>query len=106
MQSSSYEFDAQSYVSIASELRNLQPNGRIIVDFSPNSMSDIYLGDGDIITIPETSSQVYVYGEVFSEGAVEYLENKNLDYYLSRSGGKNKSADIKYLCSSAQWRSF
>ena len=94
-QQTSVEIDIESYISIATELKDATPNGRIIADFVSFSQKPIYLNDGDSITIPEITNQVYVFGEVFSEGAVEHKEDQDIEYYISRKGGINEIADKK-----------
>tara|TARA_A100001015_G_scaffold247039_1_gene283714 strand:+ start:1375 stop:3162 length:1788 start_codon:yes stop_codon:yes gene_type:complete len=96
-QQTSVEIDIESYITIATELKDAIPNGRIIADFISFSQKPIYLNDGDEITIPEITNQVYVFGEVFSEGAVEYQEDQGIEYYISRKGGINELADIKNI---------
>jgi polysaccharide export outer membrane protein len=96
-QESSVEIDIEAYIAIATQLRESPPNGRIVADFINLSKNPIYLNDGDEITIPEITNQVYVYGEVFAEGAVEYSADENIDYYISRKGGTNELADIRNI---------
>ena len=47
--------------------------------------------DGDLILIPEKTSQVYVYGEIASEGT--YENNKDLFFYINKKGGLKTTAD-------------
>ena len=96
-QQSAVEIDIQAYIAIAAELRDTAPNGRIIADFTNLSQNQIYLNDGDVITIPEITNQVYVFGEVFAEGAVQYKPDESIEYYIARKGGTNELADTKNI---------
>ena len=56
---------------------------------------DIILQDGDVITIPEITNQVYVFGEVSTTGTIRYAENEKYDFYIDAKGGFNSFADKK-----------
>ena len=43
--------------------------------------------------VPEKNYVVYVYGEISSEGAVMFSENKDVEYFVEKSGGYKKFAD-------------
>ena len=74
--------------------KNSESNGRIVVDLTNDEARyAIRVSDGDNLTIPEKTNNVYVYGEVSSEGAVMFDENQNLDYFIDKSGGFKQYAD-------------
>jgi hypothetical protein len=57
-------------------------------------MSDMVLiRDGDELLIPEKNNNVYVYGEISTEGAVMYAEGQNVEYFVEKSGGFKSYAD-------------
>ena len=57
------------------------------------SSNDIYVKDGDFITIPEQPNHVYVYGEVSSEGAIQFEFDESIEEYINKSGGYKETAD-------------
>ena len=86
--------DLNPILSLVKELKNAKPNGRIVVDlFDEDNKNSLYIKEGDTILIPEKNNNVYVYGEVSSEGAVMYSANKGVDYFMEKSGGFKKYSD-------------
>ena len=53
--------------------------------------------DGDELIIPENNNVVYIYGEVSSEGAVMFDQDQDLDFFVDKSGGFKKSADLSSI---------
>ncbi len=88
--------DLSSIIELTETLANTIPNGRIVVDLLDNSNSQI-IRDGDKLTIPEKPSHIYIYGEVSYEGALKYVDDENLDYYISGSGGIKDTANEKAI---------
>ena len=73
--------------------------GRKLVEFDLDVIKaypelDTVLEDGDVLTIPTNTNQVYLFGEVSNEGGVRYSPNKSVEYYINLSGGILDSADI------------
>ncbi len=90
--------DKGSLPLILEELRNAPDTGRVIAEFDLDAISanpdlDTLLEDGDEIMIPLITQQVYVYGEVNNTGAIRYVPNKDVSYYVSGSGGILNSGD-------------
>ena len=82
------------------ELKNTEASGRVNAEFDieklrNNPEIDIILQDGDVITIPEITNQVYVFGEVSTTGTIRYVENEKYDFYIDAKGGFNSFADKK-----------
>ena len=82
------------------ELKNTEASGRVNAEFDieklrNNPEIDIILQDGDVITIPEITNQVYVFGEVSTTGTIRYAENEKYDFYIDAKGGFNSFADKK-----------
>ena len=93
-QSVTQNFDMTPILGLAQEIKNSESNGRIIVDLVNENKENFFkVSDGDALLIPEKINNVYVYGEVSSEGAVIYSDNKNLNYFIEKSGGLKKFAD-------------
>lgn len=91
-------FDLTPIVQLTKEIKENDANGRVIIDLQDEDVLNLYsVKDLDQLIIPETSNIVYVYGEVSSEGAVMYSENKSVDYFVEKSGGYKRFADKKSI---------
>ena len=89
-----------SAISLIKELKDAEPSGRVNAEFDlkileEDRSKDVLLQDGDEITIPEFLNQVYVFGEVSSEGTISFMDKQNSDYYINMKGGFNEYADKK-----------
>ena len=88
-------FDPSSIVGLAQELKKSEPNGRIVIDLlNESSLNLNQIKDGDELIIPENSNVVYIYGEVSNEGGVMFDANQDLNFFIDKSGGFKKSADL------------
>jgi len=72
--------------------------GRVAIDVPQavrrhNSPDNLLLVDGDQITVPRGSGVVTVQGAVNAPNVVAYVKGKNLDYYISQSGGPTRKGD-------------
>lgn len=61
-------------------------------DFSkalnPKSKADeVFLENGDVISIPEKPNKIYVFGKVEKPGFLQYSEGKDLLWYVNKAGG-------------------
>jgi protein involved in polysaccharide export with SLBB domain len=66
--------------------RQVKPNGRLVIS-NQNSIADVALESGDVITIPRKSQAVFVSGEVFVTQAVLFVEGDGAVDYIDRVGG-------------------
>lgn len=92
----------ESLPLILNELKNIKVSGRVIAEFnldkiSENPSSDTVLDNGDEIYVPYNTQQVYVFGEVNSQGTVRYAPEKDYRHYIESSGGAKRSADNKNI---------
>lgn len=62
------------------------------INASPNSLENIYLQEGDVITIPNVKREIKVSGEVVFPTEVVFVEGQNLKYYIDRAGGFTDAA--------------
>ena len=86
--------DLTAIVKLTEEIKNTEPNGRVVIDLLNDTTIDLYnVKEGDELFVPEKNNVVYVYGEISSEGAVMFSENKGIDYFVDKSGGFKKFAD-------------
>jgi polysaccharide biosynthesis/export protein len=91
--------DARAAVA---RLRNVQPIGRIVLEFQPNSagldsVPDLPLENGDRFIVPRVPSSVAVEGQVYNANAFLYRENQRALNYLQRAGGPDREADKKRM---------
>ena len=86
-------FDLSSIIELTQNLKDTTPNGRIVIDLIDEAGESLVIKDGDTLTIPEKPNHIYIYGEVSYEGALKFDSSKNLEYYISKSGGLKENAD-------------
>ena len=88
------DFDLMPIVNLIEEIKNTKPSGRVVVDLiAEEYQASQNVSEGDMLIIPEKTNSVFVYGEVSSEGAVAFEANKEVDYYVEKSGGYKNYAD-------------
>jgi len=93
-QNMSQNFDLTPIVQLTKEIKETDDNGRVIIDLKDEvSLAAYSVKEDDYLFIPEINNVVYVYGETSSEGAVMYSENKNVEYFVEKSGGYKRFAD-------------
>lgn len=68
-----------------------------ILDNKNNSLENITLVEGDIITVPKQRNVVKINGEVMFPTEVVYKEGASIDYYISKAGGFTENARKKKL---------
>lgn len=89
---------SEESVAITEDLKELDVTGRVIADFINTEQTDpILVKDGDIIIIPEITNQVYIYGEIASEGAALFSQGLDAEYYINKKGGIKKTGDKKAI---------
>ena len=97
-QNVSESFDLTPIVRLTKEVKDIEVNGRVIIDLYDEETLNLYtVKEKDHLHIPEFNNVVYVYGETSSEGAVMYSDNKSVDYFVEKSGGYKRFADKKSI---------
>ena len=94
------DFDLTPLVKLTEEIKNTEPSGRVVVnltDSTNNETNNVQIKDGDELIIPEISNNVYVYGEISTEGSVMYSPNQDVEYFVNKSGGFKKFADVNSI---------
>jgi len=87
-------FDLAPIVQLTADLKNIEVNGRVVIDLLNDGSIDLYnIKEGDELFVPERNNVVYVYGETSTEGAVMYSEMQDVEYYVRKSGGYKQFAD-------------
>ncbi|WP_110630644.1 polysaccharide biosynthesis/export family protein [Salinicola salarius] len=79
----------EKFVQKASQV---EPTGRLVVA-RDNSIADIRLQDGDVITIPESTDSVLLSGEVTIPQAMVYTPGLSAEDYIQQAGGYTPRAD-------------
>ncbi len=86
---------------VLSDLKNHPPTGRMVIRISAdidswaNTPADIELRRGDELTIPKRPGFVLVSGQVYNATALTFTPGRTADWYLSRAGGTNGTANRK-----------
>ena len=86
------EIDLTSIIAIADEIKNVKPNGRIVINLKDDSLNNL-VRDKDKLFIPEKNNNIFIFGEVFNEGSLIYQKGANLEFYLSEAAGLKDTAD-------------
>jgi protein involved in polysaccharide export with SLBB domain len=86
---------AQGNERLLTTLRNLKPNGRIVLQLQPGSrdLPALALEDGDRLYVPARPTTVGVFGSVFNGGSYLHGEGRTLSDYLGLAGGPTRGAD-------------
>ena len=96
IESSSGAADFSSIIPLITEIKDSEPQGRIILDLEQDNLEEIMVVDGDHLHIPEKKNNVFLFGEVSREGAVAYDKNFiGVDDYINQAAGLKNSADIE-----------
>ena len=93
-------FDLTPIVKLTEEIKNTESSGRVVINLASsrnNEMEQVQIKEGDELIIPEISNNVYVYGEISTEGSVMYSPNQDVEYFVNKSGGFKKFADVNSI---------
>jgi protein involved in polysaccharide export with SLBB domain len=84
---------ARQRQQLIEKLRQLQPNGRLIIHISTqiskweNTAADVEVRSGDTLLIPRRPNFVLVAGQVYSPAAITFSPGRHGDWYLRQAGG-------------------
>ncbi|GAB6146728.1 SLBB domain-containing protein [Desulfocicer niacini] len=98
----SAEVAGKAVQDLIGKLSSIKAEGRVAIqiadlDSFKNSIYDFKLQDGDTLDIPQKPSFVSVVGSVYSPGSFLFQPDRNLKFYLQKSGGLAKTADDKHV---------
>jgi protein involved in polysaccharide export with SLBB domain len=96
LQKSSGELDITPLVTLSKQIKDSEPNGRIIVDLLDESTQTL-VKDDDSIMIPEINNNVFIFGEVLNEGALIYKIGADLEFYLREAAGLKEQANAQSI---------
>jgi protein involved in polysaccharide export with SLBB domain len=83
-------------------LKSLKVEGRVVIRLTggeefKKSSNNLVLEGGDQVYIPSRVSVVNVLGQVYNPNSFIYLADRDVDYYLQKSGGGDKDADLSEM---------
>jgi protein involved in polysaccharide export with SLBB domain len=80
---------------LVASLRELRPNGRIVLQIAPSAreLPPLALEDGDRLYVPPRPSSVGVFGSVFNGGNYLHGVGRQINDYLNLAGGPTRGAD-------------
>jgi protein involved in polysaccharide export with SLBB domain len=87
---------AQVIFQFASQLSNVKPEGRLIVEHG-GKLENVRLEDGDVIVVPSRTDLVLVSGEVRVPQAMVWVSGANIEHYIKTAGGFTDRADDSEL---------
>ena len=97
-QNISENFDLAPIIKLTQDIKNSKPSGRVVVSLlSDDRQNYVSVREGDTLLVPEKTNNVYVYGEVSSEGAVMFKSNEDVSYFIQKSGGLKRFADSESI---------
>ena len=96
LQTSGAEMDIGPLVTLSQQIKDAEPNGRIIVDLLDDS-NQILVKDKDTLVIPEKNNNVFIFGEVLNEGALLFKRGADLEFYLSEASGIKEQANTQSI---------
>jgi len=76
------------------------------INSDTTSDSKYIVRDGDVVVIPYKEELVYLFGQVYTPGFVNYEKGKSWKYYLQKSGGKTELADSEIKIIKAKTRTW
>tara|TARA_B100001093_G_scaffold434794_1_gene432431 strand:+ start:561 stop:2339 length:1779 start_codon:yes stop_codon:yes gene_type:complete len=93
---------AQNIAPVLTELKNLDPVGRVVAEFDLIEMENnpekkILINHNDKIFIPKMERVVYVFGDVGNPTGVAFNDNIKFNEYIDLAGGQNRTADSKHI---------
>lgn len=91
-----------SISALLGQLKEVRAKGRVTMTLATmpsfrGSLYDFAVTDGDTLHIPARPSFVATVGSVYSPSAYLHEPDRDMAYYLNKSGGPTKSADEKYI---------
>jgi len=88
--------EARMITEFVARARQIEPNGRLVVTRN-QTVADVMLQNGDVITIPRKSDSVLLSGEVLVAQAMLFEPGVKARTYIDRSGGYSNQADRKRI---------
>ncbi len=84
--------EAEMVLKFTERARSVNPKGQLVLP-RMDTAGDTVLEDGDLIMVPERTSQVMVHGEVMFPIALQYQSGLETSDYIDQAGGFGQNAD-------------
>lgn len=86
--------DAQAVRQLLNRLRERKPEGRVVLEISPQAEAPpaTELEDGDQVHLPPRNQSVGVFGSVYNTGSFLHVPGRSVADYLQRAGGPREGA--------------
>ena len=88
--------ESQMISEFIKRAREVEPEGRLVLA-KDESIRDVRLEMGDVITIPQRRESVMINGEVMVSQAILWDDGVSAEEYIQRSGGYTDQANTKQL---------
>jgi protein involved in polysaccharide export with SLBB domain len=84
--------------ALVQKLKKVKPQGRMVLNIGPpqamkNTLNDVELENGDVLTVPRNPRSVHALGAVFNQATFVYDSRKKVEDYITQAGGYTESAD-------------
>ncbi len=93
----------QQQQQIVAGLKNQTASGRLVVHISTdvsrwrNTVNDLEVRGGDVLTVPKRPDFVMLSGQVYNPSTITYVAGKNADWYLKQGGGPTDTGNRKAI---------
>jgi len=92
------EAEVRRVESLVEKLKSTKTQGRMVLEISSpenmrNTLNDIELENGDVLTVPQNPRSVNAVGAVFNQATFVFDGRKELENYVTMAGGYTESAD-------------
>lgn len=88
--------EAELVLKFTERARAVNPRGQLVLP-DMQAAADTVLEDGDLIVVPERTSQILVHGEVMFPIALQYQRGSTAQDYIAQAGGFGQNADTSRI---------
>ncbi|MGH1359480.1 MAG: polysaccharide biosynthesis/export family protein [Burkholderiaceae bacterium] len=88
--------EAELVLKFTQRARAVNPKGQLVLA-NMDTAADTVLEDGDLIVVPERSSQVMIHGEVMFPIALQHQRGLSAKDYIGQAGGFGQNADTSRI---------
>lgn len=92
------EAEVRRVGALVEKLKGFKAQGRMVLEVSSpesmrNTLNDIELENGDVLTVPQNPRNVHTLGAVFNQATFVFDGKKEMENYIMMAGGYTESAD-------------
>lgn len=88
--------EAPMILEFIQRAKKIEPKGQVVINKDTN-LSSVTLEDGDILYVPKSSSTVLLQGEVNFPGAQTWVDDMDLEDFISNAGGLTQNANEEFI---------